>query len=126
MGPRNENDVPFREYIDNRLRALEQRFDERWRAHEEIHTMGQRALDTALLRSDDKFESVNRFREQILEERTAFLRHDVYEREHAALQLKVDAQGKWIDNMNGRLWAAGAIIVALSTAVSLILKFWGK
>jgi hypothetical protein len=124
--PRNENEVSFREYIDNRFKAIEQRFEERWKAHEEIHAMGQRALDTALLRSDDKFESVNKFREQILQERTAFLRQDVYEREHKALELKVDANGKWIDNMTGRLWAAGAIILALSTGIGLLLRFWGK
>ena len=126
MGPRDENNVPFREYVDSRLREIEQRFEEHWKAHEDIHAMAQRALDTALLRSDDKFESVNRFREQVLEERSAFLRHDVYEREHKALELKVDTHGKWIDNMNGRLWAAGAIILALSTGIGLILRFWGK
>jgi hypothetical protein len=126
MGPRNDNDVSFREYIDNRLKSLEQRFEERWKAHEEIHMMGQRALDTALLRSDDKFESVNKFREQVLEERSMFLRNDVYKREHEALELKVDANSKWIDNMTGRLWAAGAIILAASTGIGILLRFWGK
>jgi len=126
MGPRNDNEVSLREYIDNRLKAIEALQEERWKAHEDIHKMGQRALDTALLRSDDKFESVNKFREQVLEERTAFLRHDVYQREHKALELKVDENSKWIDNMNGRLWAAGAIILALSTGIGLLLRFWGK
>lgn len=126
MGPRNENEVSFREYIDNRIKALEDLQEERWKAHEDIHKMGQRALDTALLRSDDKFESVNNFREQVLQERTDFLRRDVYDREHEALKIKVDAQGKWIDNMTGRLWAAGAIILIISTGVGLLLRFWGK
>jgi hypothetical protein len=126
MGTRDENNVPFREYIDNRLKALEQRFEERWKAHEEIHAMGQRALDTALLRSDDKFESVNNFREQVLQERVDFLRNDVYEREHKALELKVDGHSKWIDNMTGRLWAAGAIITAICTGIGLLLKYWGR
>jgi hypothetical protein len=126
MGPRNDNDVSFREYIEQRLKSMERLQEERWNSHEEIHKMGQRALDTALLRSDDKFESVNRFREQVLEERLAFLRHDVYEREHKALELKVDNNSKWIDNMTGRLWAAGAIILAVSTGIGLLLRFWGK
>jgi hypothetical protein len=126
MGPRNDDEVSLREFFETRLRALEKLQDERWNSHEEIHKMGQQALDTALLRSDDKFESVNKFREQVLEERTAFLRHDVYEREHKALELKVDGNSKWIDNMTGRLWAAGAIILALSTGIGLLLRFWGR
>jgi len=127
MGPQNENhDVSLREYIEHRLNAIEKLTDERWKAHEDIHAMGQRALDTALLRSDDKFEGVNRLREQVLEERAHFLRRDVYEREHKALELKISDQRTWIDNMNGRMWAVGAIILALSTGIGLLLRFWGR
>jgi len=88
--------------------------------------MGQRAFDIAQQRADDKFDNANKFREQVLEERSIFLRHDVYEREHKALELKVDGNSRWIDNMTGRLWAAGAIILALSTGIGLLLRFWGK
>jgi len=126
MGPQNDHDVSLREYIENRLHAIEKLTDERWKSHEEIHSMGQRAFDAAMLRTDDKFESINRLREQVLEERGHFLRRDVYEREHKALELKISDQRTWIDNMNGRMWAAGAIILALSTGIGLLLRFWGR
>ena len=126
MGPRKDDEVSLRDYIEQRLREIERKEDARWKAHEDIHEMGQRAFDIAQQRTDDKFTDANRFREQVLEERAMFLRHDVYEREHKALEMKVDANSRWIDNMNGRLWAVGAIVLALSTGIGLLLRFWGK
>lgn len=126
MGSQNEKDISFREHFEERLRSVEKLEDARWKAHEEVHEMGQKAFDVAMARSDDKFDSVNKFREQVLEERSVFMRRDTYESDHKILEDKVATQQQWIDNMSGRLWAAGAGIVALCTAISLVLRFWGK
>lgn len=88
--------------------------------------MGQRAIDAALITLNIRLESMNEFRAQILKERGEFLKQQVYDIEHAALEKRVSDHGKWIDNMNGRLWGLGVFILVINIAVGLLLKFWGK
>jgi hypothetical protein len=94
MGPRNESEVTFREYIDNRFKSLEQRFDEWKEAHKEVHAMGQLAFDEYKEGTAVKLHDVNKLRDQAVSDREEFLRSDIYDREHQALELKLDQEIK--------------------------------
>lgn len=149
MGPRNENEVTFREYIENRLKSLEQRFDERWESHKEVHNMGQKAFDAYQDGVSVKLHDVNKLRDQTIADRQEFLRSDIYEREHQAMELKIEeglhsiksefeqrlksqeltikAQGTWIDGMTGKLIGAGVVILALASVIAWLIPHpWGK
>jgi hypothetical protein len=126
MGPRSENDIPFREHFEQRIQALERLEDERWKSHEEVHAMGQRAIDAAVTALNLRLENMNEFRAQILNERGLFLKQEVYDIERRAQQAKMAEHSKWIDNMNGKLFGAGLIILGLSTVIGLLLRFWSK
>jgi hypothetical protein len=126
MGPPKSEDVSLKDHFEQRQAANERLADERWKAHQEVHTMGQRAIDAALVTLNIRLEGMNEFRAQILKERTEFLKTQVYDVEHKALEGKVDSQQKWQDNMSGRLWMLGTFILAINVLVGFVLRLWGK
>ena len=138
MGPPKSDDVSFKEHFEERLKALERLQDERWKSHKEVHDMGQRAFDAYQEATSVKLHDVNKLRDQTIADRTDFLRRDIYEREHQALELKLeqglvaqatktDAHGKWIDGMTGKLIGAGAVILALASLIAWLMPHpWGK
>jgi carbonic anhydrase len=120
------DEISLREYFTKWLETLEENISAKWKAHDEVHKLLKEALDLAMVMLKEKLAEMNNFREQQNQERGEFLKQQVYDIEHRALEKRVADHGKWIDNMNGRLWALGAFILAINVAVGLLLKFWGK
>ena len=118
--------ISLREHFDARCDYLYELFEARWRAHEQVHEMGQRAVDAAFEAAQTKLHELNEVRQQSMEDRADFLRRDVYEGDYRVLQVKVEAQGKWIDNMSGRLWALGVLLLIINVGIGLLLRFWPK
>ena len=126
MGPRKDDEVSVADHFKERLEFVQRIQEERWEAHKEVHAMGQRAIDSALVTLNIRLEGMNEFRAQILKERGDFVKQPVYDSQRAALEAKVDVQGKWIDNMTGRLWMLGAFILVINILVGFLFRLWGK
>jgi hypothetical protein len=126
MGPLKSEDVSLKDHFEHRLQAIEDMENERWEAHREVHAMGQRAIDAALVTLNVRLEGMNEFRAQILKERSEFVKQQVFDVEHKAIEAKVDSQGRWQDNMSGRLWMLGAFILAINLLVGFVFRLLGK
>ncbi len=139
MGPRKDGeDISFKEHFEEKLTSIENLESERWRAHREVHEMGQLALDAAVRALDVRLESMNEFRAQISQERSNFLPQQVYDTEHRALENKIDVKTeanekrisvmeKWQSNMDGRFWMLGTLLTAVTISLNLAFRyFFGK
>jgi hypothetical protein len=86
------SDVPLREYIEAQIRGLRDHVDH---SQKDNH----RALELATKSLHERFEQVNQFRAQVLEERAAYARHDfVSALEKRVTNLEIaaaNAVGRW-------------------------------
>lgn len=65
--------VSLREYFEERIRAHEDRDQERWRQHEQVHVREREQLQLASRIQDERLKHMNEFREQISKERTKYV-----------------------------------------------------
>lgn len=131
------DDIPFREHFEELLKAAWKLEDERWAAHEKLHAVGQKALDSMIESIYLRLEQMNKFREDVVTDRAEFVRTDIYSAAHTVLQHKIEAEiettrqriseiEKFRSNLEGRFWMLGAALVALNAGLSVLLKFWIK
>lgn len=118
--------VSLKEHFEERLEAQGKLQDERWKAHYAVHLAQLEEKKAALATMSIRLEGMNEFRAQMANEREQFVKQDIYFSEHKALELKVDGQGKWIDNMSGRFWMFGAMLVAINIVIGFLFRVWGK
>jgi hypothetical protein len=107
----------------------EKELRQQWQdAHERFHTLDKEALALARKEIDRRLNEMNQFRDQIERERGEFVRRDMYDEQHTALRVEMDARLKLLEsvrsNLEGRLWAIGAVIATLATAINLLLHYW--
>jgi len=73
---------------------------------------------------------MNKIREQISSERGEFVRRDLYDREHGSLREAMDGRIKSLEqaksNLDGRIWAVGALVTTITVIVELTLRFLVK
>lgn len=121
--------------------AHERELREAWQeAHESRHASEAEARQIASIEINRRLDDMNELRRQIEQERGRYLQRDLYDKEHTALRetmfSKLDAQRDTMDarlkslegtksNLEGRLWAIGAMISAVVVAINLALRFWG-
>lgn len=119
----------------------ERELREAWiRAHEEKHAMEYRAIILARVALDKRLEEMNELRKQIDHERGKYLPRDLYDKEHDAFRdsiyTKFDSLRETLSsrvsllensksNLEGRMWAIGAMISLIVIVVNLALHFWG-
>lgn len=88
------------------------------------------ALDIARKEIDRRLDEMNKFRDQIERERGEFLRRDIYDEQHRALEISHDARLKSLENnksnIEGRMWAMGAGITGIAVGLNLLLHYLGK
>ena len=117
--------------------SLREYFEARWKAHENEHKSLQRAIEAAVSTLEMRLGEMNQFRQQIQEERGAFMTKVEGESHHRELETKIDTNAKAVSalelaksNMDGRIWMAGALITTASgifaLLVSLAFRFWPK
>lgn len=134
---RKDEIVSYREHFDDLLKADEKLQDERWDAHQEVHKMGQRAIDAAVEVLDSRLEQMNQFRAQVLEERREFMREEVYNVQNTALTSKFEGLidrlairltevEKYKSNLEGRFWMLGAGLTIITVGLNLIFRYWGR
>ena len=114
----------------DRLIALEAVFYERWGGHTREHELLAEGLRAAKVDVDQRLDSMNQLRDQITAERGEFVRRDMYDREHATLRDAHDSRIKALEtaksNLDGRIWAVGAVVAVLSIAFEFMLKYFMK
>lgn len=91
--------------------------EERWRAHAREHELRDRMVDIAKEEVDRRLEDMNQMREQIDRERGTFVTSSVYESKHEAVVARVNLLENARANIDGRVWAAGALLVLLELAL---------
>jgi hypothetical protein len=98
--------------------------------HDKLHAAEAEALEIAKGDINRRLDEMNELRKQITSERGEFLQRSVYDREHSLLRDSSDARLKVLEtgkaNLEGRLWAIGAIISVLLVALELVMNYFSK
>ena len=102
--------MALREYIEAQIRSLREHIDM-------VRESRDIAFNEAQRRIDERFLAVNRFREQMQEERAAFVRREVSE----ALLDRVNKLELDAANMTGRWWLIGLLASGLGAAVGVFI-----
>lgn len=137
MGPFKDDEISFREHFEELLKSSDKLADERWSAHERVHTVGQKAMDATVESIYLRLEQMNKFREDVVEDRADFVRNDIYAAAHTVLQNKLEAEiesnrrrlgeiEKFKSNLEGRFWMLGIVLLAINATLALVLRFWIK
>ena len=148
MGPRGEDVISLKAnfeqrlekledaHLEQRLKAMEKLEDARWDAHREVHTMGQLAIDEALKTLNLRLEAMNEFRSQIYQERSEFLKHDIYDSEHKTLETRFESATEKNSsrisilennqsNQAGKAAAYASIVGLISGVIAILIShFW--
>jgi hypothetical protein len=149
MGPISEQDIIalIREHFEQRLEKLEdahlaQRLaamekleDARWLAHQEVHRLGQMALDEGVKTVNFRLGTMNEFREQYDAERIEFIRKEVFNSEFKTLESKfessTDKNSSRVSilennqsNQAGKVAAYTSMVGAVFVLVQILLHFW--
>jgi hypothetical protein len=99
-------------------------------SHQQLHTEEEKALNIAKGDINRRLDEMNELRKQITNERGEFLQRSVYDREHGMLRESTDLRLKILEtgkaNLEGRLWAIGAIISVLLVALELVMNYFSK
>jgi hypothetical protein len=113
----------------------ERELREQWqREHEIRHTAMEEARRLAAIEIERRLEGMNELRAQISNERGMYLTRDLYDREHALLRDTLDTRVKILEsaraNLDGRLWALGAVVTGVVSfvviAVNLLVRWLGN
>jgi len=102
-------DVPLREHLEGR-----------WAAHMREHEQMLLALGTARDEVNRRLEEMNELRAQITTERGEFLLRKEYEGKHEALLERIGAQERARANLEGRMWAIGAVVVVIQLGLAIL------
>lgn len=108
--------VSLREFLVQQIRSAEEKLHIRLDAHREETRRGQAVLD-------ERLEGMNKFREQLTEERATFVRRDLHDQLERQLSDRIVAVERWQWKIVG-----GLAIVGLfePIVVALIVHFFGK
>ena len=106
----------------------ERELREQWQVtHERFHELEKEAIELARKDVDRRLGDMNQFRDQIERERGEFLRRDMYDEQHNAMRNDMDIRQKSLEttksNLEGRMWAIGAVITALAVGLNLLLHY---
>ncbi len=107
-------DVPLREYMD-----------QRWKAHRVEHDQQQVALDRARDEVNRRLAEMNDLRRQITDERADFLTRAEYEAKHEALIERIGSMERSRANLEGRMWAIGAVFVMIQVIIRFLPNLGG-
>ncbi len=109
----------------------ERELREQWQlSHLTLHAKEQEALLLARRDIDRRLEEMNQFRDQIARERGEFIRRDVHDQQYDTMRDAVDTRLKILEqsksNLEGRMWAMGAVITGIAVALNLLMHYLGK
>ena len=100
------------------------------KAHALVHTQEQRARELAFTEINRRLDDMNELRNQIGTERGLYLTRELYDREHKSLAESMDARLKILEtnksNLEGRMWAIGAIISVVVVGLQFAMHYFAK
>jgi polyhydroxyalkanoate synthesis regulator phasin len=100
--------VSLRDYIDTRIKAVEDRF-----------ASVERSTDIAANTVDKRLENMNEFRSQLNEQASHFITRT----EHDVLEARIQAIERSVANIQGRFWAFTIGLTVMAIIVSTIIHF---
>ena len=117
----SDSPVPLNEYLKELINNLEERFDECWQAHRREHDLLSVFLDKTEKTLEHRLEGMNQFREELRAQNASFMRRELIEAAMSVLDKKADANKAYLDNLQGRIWALGALMGFIVAAGSIAL-----
>jgi len=123
------------QFIDRALeaerRATEAEFrrchavlEEHVRAEDLRHEAGDAKIQKANEVLDYRLEEMNNFRAQINQERTEYLRREMYDREHAAFEERLKILEIVRGEQTGRTAAYASVVAFVVIVAQVVLHFW--
>jgi hypothetical protein len=127
--------LPFVEFVDRaletELRLMEaelRRHDAALEAHVRAEDLRHQAGDAKIQKAsevlDYRLEEMNNFRAQINQERTEYLRREMYDRDHAALDERVKILEIVRGEQTGRTAAYASLVAFVAILAQVVLHFW--
>jgi len=111
-----ERDLRYQQRYDAQTQALEAARLAAAKANEVALSAAEKAVDKAETAAGKRFESVNEFRAQLSDQAQTFILT-----QHSDERIKaLESSGA---NLQGRLWALGAIIAFVVIAVNVAIRF---
>ena len=96
--------ISLRDYVDSQFKA-----------HNE-------AINLARANIELRLSAMNELREQINRERGQYLTRDRFDASHIAIESRLANLDKFAANIQGRIWAMGAVVVV----IQILLQVWRK
>jgi|ERR1039458_2526093 hypothetical protein len=127
--------LPLVQFIDRTLeaerRSTEAEFRRRdavleahTRAEDLRHQAGDAKIQKANKVLDYRLEEMNNFRAQINQDRTEYVRREMYDREHVALGERVKILEIVRGEQTGRTAAYASVVAFVVVVVQMVLHFW--
>ncbi len=107
-------DIPLRDYVDVR-----------WTDHRIEHEQQFVAIDNARDEVNRRLAEMNDLRRQITDERADFLTRAEYDAKHEALIERISSMERSRANLEGRMWAIGAVLVLIQVIVRFLPSLGG-
>jgi hypothetical protein len=107
--------------LEERIKGLEARLDD-WKAE----TLRQADKTESAIK--DKFDHMNKIREEVITDRVFYLRIDAYDMRHREIEQRLKLMDDFINNLRGRMWAGGLTLTIamtiLTVAISIVVKYF--
>jgi len=111
--------------LESRLDSLSLEITRRAKAHNEIHEHQQVAIDTAKSDVDRRLHDMNNIRAQLMTQSNTFVSRETSEVWRSAYDTRVRALENRNANLDGKLWAGGALVIIVVTLISGAFRFIG-
>jgi hypothetical protein len=127
--------LPLVQFVDRTLEA-ERRFleaelrhrDAALEAHVRAEDLRHEARDAKIQKANEvldyRLEEMNNFRAQINQERSEYLRREMYDREHSAMDERVKILEIVRGEQTGRTAAYASVVAVVVIVAQVILHFW--
>lgn len=100
--------------------SLREVVDLHWEAHQREHESDNRAIVLAREDVNRRLEGMNELRNQITDERGDYMTRKEYDAKHDTLIERVSALERSRSNLEGKLWALGAVVVVIQLALAAL------
>jgi len=113
-----------RKATEAELRRHDAALEAHTRAEDLRHEAGDAKIQKANEVLDYRLEEMNNFRAQINQERTEYVRREMYDREHAALDERVKVLEIVRGEQTGRTAAYASVVAFVVIVAQVVLHFW--
>ena len=113
-----------RRLVEAEFRRCDAALEAHTRAEDLRHEAGDAKIQKANEVLDYRLEEMNNFRAQINQERTEYLRREMYDREHAAFEERLKILEIVRGEQTGRTAAYASVVAFVVIVAQVVLHFW--